>query len=125
MKGISRIAVVLSALLVVSALVFMSGCSSSGGYIGHSMLTEVQLSQANYTVLNSVTGTASVSYFLGMGPSDQDLLGQAKRDMIEKAQLSGGPKAIINVTTDMKFTSFLFWFQKTAYVSGEVIEFKK
>ena len=103
----------------------IAGCSTTEGYLGHSICTDVQLNQANYVVLRSVTGTAEASYFFGIGPSEQDLLGCAKRDMIEKAQLIGGSKAVINVTTDIKYKWFLIWHHVKAYVSGEVIEFKR
>ncbi len=105
---------------------FVSGCSLTRGNIGHSITTNVQLSEANFKVLDSVTGEASADYILGIGPSDQDLLSQAKRDMLSKADLAGGSKAIINVTTDIKHSGFiLLWRQKKAYVSAEVIEFTK
>ena len=103
----------------------LMGCSTAGGYVGHAICTEVQLNQANYEVLRSVTGAAEASYFLGIGPSEQDLLGSARRDMIEKAQLIGGSKAVINVTTDIKYKWFWIWHHVKVYVSGEVIEFKK
>lgn len=104
---------------------FVSGCSMTRGNIGHSIITDVQLSEANFKVLGSVTGEASANYILGIGPSDQDLLSQAKRDMLSRADLVGGAKAIINVTTDIKFNGFILWRQRTAYVSAEVIEFTK
>jgi len=113
-------------MIVVSLMALLfAGCSTTGGYMGHAVLTEVQLSQANYTVIKTVTGTSSADYFFGIGPSDQDLIGQAKRDLLNKAQLSGS-QAIINVTTDIKHTSFLgylVWYQKVAYVTAEVIQF--
>ena len=103
---------------------FIAGCSATDGYIGHSIVTEVQLHQANYTIVKSVTGTATADYFFGIGPAEQDLMGQAKRDMLNKAQLRGS-QAVINVTTDSKLTIFaLIWREQTAYVSADVIEFK-
>ncbi len=104
---------------------FVSGCSITRGNIGHSITTDVQLSEANFKVLGSVTGEASANYVFGIGPSDQDLLSQAKRDLLSRADLIGGAKAIINVTTDIQFTGFFPWRQRTAYVSAEVIEFTK
>jgi hypothetical protein len=104
---------------------FVSGCSMTRGNIGHSITTDVQLSEANFKVLGSVTGEAQADYILGIGPTDQDLLSQAKRDMLSRADLVGGAKAIINVTTDIKHSGFIIWRQKKAYVSAEVIEFTK
>ena len=103
----------------------ISGCSMSRGNIGHSIITDIQLSEANFKVLKSVSGEAQANYFFGIGPSDQNLLAQAKRDMLSEADLIGGSKAVINVTTDIKHIGFIIWRQKKASVSGEVIEFIK
>jgi len=104
---------------------FVSGCSTSRGNLGHSITTNVQLSEANFKVLGSVTGEAKANHFLGIGPLDQDLYSQAKSDMLSKANLIGGPKAIINVSTDTKYSWFLIWRQRIVYVSADVIEFIK
>ncbi len=112
--------------LVLGILAFSvmgTGCSSTGGFIGHGIMTEVQLNQANFSVIKSVNGEAEANYFFGIGPSDQDLLGRAKRDMIKNAQLKG-PQAVVNVTTDIKLSCFIVWAQRKAYVSAEVVEFK-
>jgi len=110
-------------LSVLAIGIMATGCSTTGGYIGHSIQTEVQLGQANFDVVKSVTGEAQADYYFGIGPSQQDLLAQAKRDMIAKAGLKGS-QAVVNVTTDIKRSGFLFWLQKKAYVSAEVVQFK-
>ncbi|MFP4531641.1 MAG: DUF6567 family protein [Desulfobacterales bacterium] len=101
-----------------------TGCSTTHGNIGHSIVTSVQLSQANYTVLKTVSGSAKADYAFGIGPSEQDLRAQAKREMISKADLVGKPRALANVTTDVKRSCFLIWRQIKVDVTGEVIEFK-
>ncbi len=108
---------------VFSIGMIMTGCSATNGYIGHTITTEVQLNQANFDVVRSVNGEASANYFLGIGPSRQNIIGKAKMDMMKKANLKG-PQALINVTTDTKFTWFIFWRQMKAYVSAEVVQFK-
>ena len=110
--------------LVMCGVILLTGCSMTGGYIGHNISTDVQLNQANFTVVKSVTGEAQANYFLGIGPSKQDLFGQAKRDMINNAQLKGS-QALINVTTDAKLTGFIFWRQQKVTVSAEVVQFNK
>jgi len=111
--------------LVMCVVTLLTGCSMTGGYIGHYISTDVQLNQANFTVVKSVTGEATANYFLGIGPSKQDLIGQAKRDMINNAQLKGS-QALINVTTDAKLTGVvLFWRQQKVTVSAEVVQFNK
>lgn len=121
MKNLHWLAMLFLGAVITS--VMLTGCSMTRGYIGHSMQTEVQLSEANFDVVRSVTGQAQADYFFGIGPSEQDLLGQAKRDMVTKADLKGS-EALINVTTDIKNSWFLFWRGRTAYVSAEVVRFK-
>lgn len=99
------------------------GCSFTTGNIGHSVQTQVHLSQANFDVIKSATGEAKADYFFGIGPSEQNLTAQAKRDMINKAGIKGS-QALINITTDIKSSGFFVWRQKKVYVSAEVIQFK-
>lgn len=113
----------LTTVMVAVMIAFVSGCSFTDGYLGHAIVTQVQLNQANFTVARSVVGTAEANYYFGIGPEEQDLIGQAKRDMLNKAQLKG-PQAVVNVTTDIKYSGFFFWRNKKAYVSAEVVEFK-
>jgi hypothetical protein len=112
-----------AAFVVLAIAILGTGCSMTSGVIGHEILTEVQLNQANFDVIKSVTGQAQADYFFGIGPSDQDILGQAKRAMLLQAQLKGS-QAIVNVTTDIQNTGFFFWRQKKAYVSAEIVQFK-
>ena len=109
--------------LILAISVFGTGCSITHGVIGHEILTEVQLNQANFDVIKSVNGQAQANYFFGIGPSEQDLFGQAKREMLLQAELKG-PQALVNVTTDIQNTGIFFWRQKKAYVSAEVVQFK-
>jgi len=111
-------------LLIFLSAIFGS-CKSTAGFISHSINTEVQLSQANYKVIGSVTGEATAKSVFGIGINQADLFNQARQDMIKKADLTGKSRAIINVTTDMKTRHGLFSVSKTVYISGEVIEFIK
>jgi hypothetical protein len=121
MRDVCKLVVVVISLF--SVIIMTTGCSITDGCIGQSIQTQVQLSQANFDVIKSVTGEASATYFFGIGPSQQNLLAQAKGDMIGKAGLEGS-QALINVTTDIKHTGFIFYRSKTAYVSAEVVQFK-
>ena len=112
----------LMVLLIVLAIGLMAtGCSTTAGY--HSILTEVQLGQANFDVVKSVTGEAQADYFFGIGPSRQDLLAQAQRDMFTKAGLKGS-QAVANVTADTKWSGFVIWRQRKVYLSGDVVQFR-
>ncbi len=105
-------------------LLLTAGCTYyCDGYLGQ-VSTEVQLSQSNFHVVKSVVGNAITDYWFGIGPSDQDLIGRARRDMLANAGLTGA-QAIVYVTTDVQAKGFMFWRQKKVYVSGEVVEFTK
>ena len=108
---------------VFSIGMIMTGCSMTNGFIGNAIVTEVQLNQANFDVLRSVTGEASASYFLGIGPSGQNLYAKAKQDMLRKAKLKGS-QALVNITSDEKRSGFIIWRQHKVYVSAEIVEFK-
>lgn len=116
--------IVLLIFLLLIAIIF-TGCSWHQGYIGHAITTEVQLNNANYKVIGTANGTASADYIFGIGPADQNLYEQARRDMITKANLTGFPRAVINVTSDVKYSWFLIWRNETVYVSGDIVEFTK
>jgi len=122
MKEFRKITILVGILVI--SVVFLSGCSTHIGYIPMTN-TDVQLSRSNYKVVDSVTGSATASYALMVfGPLEQNLIGQARREMIKNANLVGYSKAIANVTIDYKITWFYpLFYQKTYYVSGEVIEF--
>jgi hypothetical protein len=116
-----------TALLVSSAALLLTtlGCTYyTEGYLGHQISTNVQLSQANFRIVKSVAGTAAADYICGIGVSEQDLIGRAKRDMVTSTGLTGA-QAIVNVTTDVTEMGSFVWSQKKAYASAEVVEFTK
>ena len=112
-------------LFISILLVGLGSCGVTDGAIGHSVTTNVTLSEANYKVVASVSGEASVQSFFGIGMNKKNLVEQARRKMIDSADLIGRAKAIINVTTDVQTTVIFPWVKKTVVVSGEVIEFSK
>tara|TARA_B100001964_G_C13832845_1_gene422364 strand:+ start:40 stop:441 length:402 start_codon:yes stop_codon:yes gene_type:complete len=105
------------------------------GYLGHSTNTQVILSEANYRIINTVNGEATATYILGFGPNNDRLYSRAKNDLLKNANLSGGgnkSRALINITSDeqIKFLIWPFptlpiWFNKTVFVTADIIEFKE
>ena len=95
----------------------------TSGYLGHSIQTEVQLNQANFDVIKSVTGEAEADYFFAITSNDESLFARAKRNMIKNANLKGA-QALVNVTTDVVITQSFFWREKKVIVSAEVVQFK-
>ena len=103
-------------------LLVTAGCTYyCDGYLGQ-VSTDVQLSQSNFHIVKSVAGSATADYWFGIGPSKQDLVGRARRDMLANAGLTGA-QAVVYLTTDVQAKGFLFWRQKMVYVSAEVVEF--
>ena len=87
--------------------------------------TNVELSKKNFKVIRKVSGHSSATYvfFIG-GIYNKALIERAKFKMLENANLIGGSKAIINLTTESHITLvYPFFFQKTITVSGHIIEF--
>lgn len=103
--------------------VLLTSCGVTTGYMGHNVTTNVNLEKNNFKVVKTVSGSADGHSFIGIALNQKNLFERAKREMINNAELIGGSKAIINVTTDVNAKWFLIWGRKTITLSGEVIEF--
>ena len=112
--------------IALCAFVACVGCSTHSGYMGHVTSTQVQLGSNNFVVVGSVSGQAEANYFLKVfGPSDQNPVDQARRDMFNKAELKGKSRAIVNITTDEKYCDYILGYKRTIYLAGDVVEFVK
>jgi len=88
-------------------------------------ITNVELNKKNFKVLDRVSGTSSATYvfFVG-GMKNKALIDMATNDMLSKANLTGGAKALTNTTLDVHKGGLPFIYQKiTVTVSATVIEF--
>ena len=123
-------------VLICTLFLLMNNCGlPPQGYLGHSTNTQVILSEANYSIINTVKGEANATYILGIGPFNDRLYSRAKKDMLKNANLSGGgnkSRALINITTDEQIKYFVWpfpplpiWFSKTVFVTADVIEFRE
>jgi len=119
--------VIYSVLLLLAA--FVSSCG-----IGHAFVTnhnqnatEVHLSGNNFKVIDQVSGSSEVSYVFAIGGmTKRQLYENAYSQMIKKANLLNGSKAIINVTTEEHFSGFApFFVRRTITVSALVVEFTR
>lgn len=114
-------------LLIVITLLF-SSCAMHNNLTSNTNnhTTEVVLSENNYKVIESVQGTTHASYVFGIGGlSKSALVAEARADMLKKADIVGGSKAIINETVEIKNSFFPFYRKYEVSVSGFVIEFTK
>lgn len=111
--------------IALCSILLLSGC----GFITTSMkndntlLTNVTLSQNNFTVLGQVEGEASSTLILGFGGLSKQLYGKAKNEMIRKAGLRGKARAIVNVTYETHLSIMFVLQTTTVTATGTVIEF--
>ena len=111
---------------IVSVLLF----SSCGVHfpLSHNLnqtVTNVNLSEKNYTVVKTVSGEAETKYILGFGGlKKRSLLEVAKKEMIADAEMDGKSRALINVTVEEYVKSFVFVTRRKVVVTAQVVEFK-
>jgi len=113
-------------LLVVVLTMAMSSCGLSREATSNENLqqTNVVLTKANYKVIGTVTGESTQNYWFGIGGmSKKSMTQSAISDMMQKADLMGGSRAIINVNVQYKSKCILIYNQMTAIASGTIIEF--
>ena len=122
----------LKTMLVVVALCALSSCKTTSytSTLGNTVQTNVVLSQANFEVLGSFTGTASakinrINILKTDSSSDNiGLIAQAKENlminMISKGYLMTGSRTLINVTIDQIENKDMI----VITMSADLIEFK-
>lgn len=122
MKHITFIPFVMAAALLLTscgvnqALVFNQNQNS----------TQVHLSEANFRTVGRVMATDSVKYILIFGGmKKKHMYEHVYANMLDKAELGAGPRAVVNVLTEEHFGGFFpFYYKRTLTVSGQVIEFR-
>jgi hypothetical protein len=120
----------------------LAGCVTGGTFPAAS-LTNVELSDANYTVVaTDVTGTASAAYILGvsgLGPTmwtlavarvegEGQLYGQALQDLwdrfeAEQGSVAGRSLGLVNVRFDSDALNLILYTEATVWVRADVVEF--
>lgn len=111
---------------LLAGLFLLPSCAVHNGLTNNinQVLTNVELGEANYKVVEYVTGYAEARYFFGIGGNKKlTLIEAAKAEMYEKANLIGSPKAVINQTVETRYSFFPFFQRVEVTVSGHVIEF--
>lgn len=115
-----------SFFLIISALL-LSSCGTGTALIVNQNLntTQVNLGSNNYKVVGSATGTCEVEYILLIGGlSQRQIYQNAYSDMVSKASLGSGSRALINVVSEEHIGGVPpFYFKRTITVSANIIEF--
>ena len=113
-------------LLLIGTAFLFSGCAVHSGltFNTNNHVTHVVLSKNNYVVIDSVRGESEAIYVFGIGGFLKEaLIAEAKADMLSKADIIGGSRAIINETVEIKHSLFPVIRLYKVTVSGHVIEF--
>lgn len=114
-------------LCALGVLMVVSSCktTSYSGYVGQSMETRVDLSQANFNVLGSFSGTGTAKTSVISIKNKSGVVSAAKADLIANAKAAGveltGARTMINVTTDIIQNPNRI----TCTMSAEIVEFVK
>lgn len=113
--------------IILTALFFTScGINSAVLLNTNQNVTQVTLSSNNFKIIERISGSSEVKYILLMsGVSHKQLYANAYAAMLEKANLVGGSKAIVNIVTEEHFGGVPpFYIVRTVTVSANVIEFQ-
>ncbi len=114
------------ALMLAAAL---SSCGINYATTGNYNLntTQVQLASNNFRVVDTLSGSASVSYiFLIGGLSEHQLYQNAYFEMMRQADMKSGSRAIANVVTEEQVSGFVpIYFTRRVTVSANLIEFTR
>lgn len=112
-------------LIVFLPMILITSCGIHSAMVGNinNSNTNVELSKKNFKIIGRVSGSSTATYVFGIGGlSNKNLIERAKAEML--GQLSGGSRAIINVTTESHYTLIVpFFYRKTITVSAHLIEF--
>ena len=113
-------------VLTLTAFLFQ-GCGIHSTLVGNlnGNMTNVELTRKNFTVLERISGTSTATCIMGIGGlSNKALIEKAKADMLSRHNLTGGSKAIVNLTVEEHVSMVLFFYVKrTVTVSAHLIEF--
>ena len=114
---------------VILVSVLLTACGANNAVIlnTNQNITQVTLASNNFKIVDKISGSAQVEYvFLISGMRHKQLYANAYAAMMEKANMVGGSKAIVNLVTEEHFGGVPpFYIVRTITVSANVIEFQK
>ena len=107
---------------------YLSSCVSILDIFDNYGRSEVQLNQANFKIVEQVSGSATVTYILGFGGNKANsLVGKARSNMLRKVDMIGKSMGIVNETIEYKdqFILGTLIYRRTFTITAHVIEFTK
>jgi hypothetical protein len=114
--------------LILIFLLSLTSCGIHSGLTNNTNIhnTTVELSRANYKVVQYLSESSTATYFFGLGGLKKSaLIDHARVKMLSHADMIGKPRAIINETVEVKYSVKLFVTEVKVTVSAMVIEFDK
>lgn len=114
-------------LPVVAMLLTSCGVNNAIVLNANQNTTVVELGEANFQNVGKVSGQSSASYVLLIGGlKKRQLYNNAYAAMLDQAELTKGPRTVVNVVTEEHFGGLPpFYIKRTITVSGMVVEFTK
>ena len=107
---------------------YLSSCVSLLDLHDNYGRSEVHLTQANFKVVDKVSGSATVTYILGFGGNKANsLVGKARSNMLRKVDMIGKSMGIVNETIEYKDQYILgsLIYRRTYTLSAHIVEFTK
>ncbi len=115
------------ALLLISITLLFSSCATIDKALtlnSHNNTTEVVLAKKNFKIIGKVEGKSEGRYIFGIAEQPQkSLISEAKVDMLNKSNIVGSSKAIINETVEIKYSMLAFFGTCRVTATGYVVEF--
>jgi hypothetical protein len=114
--------------LIFILLLSLTSCGIHSGLTNNTNVhnTTVELSRANYKVVQYLSESSTATYVFGIGGLKKTALIEGARvKMMNHADMIGKSKAIINETVEIKRSVKLFVTELKVTVSAMVIEFDK
>ena len=114
--------------LILIFLLSLTACGIHSGLTNNTNIhnTTVELSRANYKVVQYLSESSTATYVFGIGGLKKSaLIDHARVKMLSHADMIGKPRAIINETIEVKHSVKLFVTEVKVTVSAMVIEFDK
>ena len=113
-------------IFLFAAALVLPGCAVHSGLYNNvnQQMTNVELGEDNFTVVEYVTGYAEARYIFGFGGLKKlTLVEAAKADMYAKANIVGSAKALVNQSVELRYSLFPFFQRVEVNVSAHVVEF--
>ena len=113
-------------IVLFSALALLLASCGGTRELSHNVnnhTTQVVLAKNNFKVVEHVKGEASNQYLLIIGGGKRALVEKARAKMLQKANLVGSSRAVINETVESYWIFIGVGIQYTVSVSADVIEF--